>query len=95
MSYTSQQYGSWSIVYWIIPVKLGATSTYQRTVLYVQNKGHGVVVPATAKTAGIYNVAGSLNPSDVQLVQNRAFLVAFARQMLSVESRQSKDIRSA
>ncbi len=95
MSYTSQQYGSWSIVYWIIPVKLGATTTYQRIVLYVQNQGHGVVVPATANTTGIYNVAGSLNPSDVQLVQNRAFLVAFARQMLSVESEHSKGIRSA
>ncbi len=87
MSYTSQQYGSWSIVYWIIPVKMGGATTYQRTVLYVQNDGHGVVVPATARSTGIYNVAGSLNPSDVQLVQNRAFLVAFARQMIDVETR--------
>ena len=86
MSYTSQQYGSWSIVYWIIPVKMGAATTYQRTVLYVQNDGHGVVVPATAKSTGIYNVAGSLDPSDVQLVQNRAFLVEFARQMIDVET---------
>jgi len=90
MSYTSPQYGSWSIVYWIIPVKLGSSTTYQRIVLYVQNNGHGVVVPATEKTAGIYNVAGSLNPSQVQLIQNRAFLVEFARQMISVESGHSK-----
>jgi exosortase len=86
MSYTSQQYGSWSIVYWIIPVKLGTSTTYQRTVLYVQNNGHGIVVPATAKTAGIQNVAGSLSSSDTQLVQNRAFLVAFAREMIGVET---------
>jgi exosortase/archaeosortase family protein len=89
MSYTSQQYGSWSIVYWIIPVKLGTSTTYQRTVLYVQNAGAGVVVPATAKMAGIYNVAGSLNSSDLPLVRNRAFLVAVARQMINVESGQS------
>jgi len=86
MSYTSQQYGSWSIVYWIIPVKLGTSTTYQRTVLYIQNNGHGVVVPATAKAAGISNVAGSLSPSDAQLVQNRAFLVAFAREVIGVET---------
>jgi exosortase/archaeosortase family protein len=86
MSYTSQQYGSWSIVYWIIPVKMGTTTTYQRTVLYVQNDGHGVVVPATVKTPGIYNVAGSLDASDQQLVQNRAFLVAFAQQLIDQET---------
>ena len=45
MSYTSQQFGSWSIVYWIVPVKMdtGGTS-YERVVLYVQNSGQGVVV---------------------------------------------------
>jgi exosortase/archaeosortase family protein len=95
MSYTSQQFGSWSIVYWIIPVKLGAATTYQRTVLYVQNNGHGVVVPATAKEAGIQNVAGSLNASDAELIQNRAFLVAFARQLIGVESRRTTHARSA
>jgi exosortase/archaeosortase family protein len=94
MSYTSQQYGSWSIVYWIIPVKLGGTTTYQRTVLYIQNNGQGVVVPATAKTAGIHNVAGSLSSSDVQLIDNRAFLVAFARQMIGVESGQQTQTTS-
>jgi len=94
MSYGSQRYGSWSIVYWIIPVKLGTATTYQRTVLYVQNDGHGVVVPATAKESGIHNIAGSLSPSDVQLLQNRAFLVAFARQMIGVESDRSTRVTS-
>ncbi len=95
MSYTSQRNGSWSIVYWIIPVKLGTTTTYQRTVLYVQNDGHGVVVPATARVSGIHNVAGSLSPSDVQLLENRAFLVAFARQMITVESSHSRQTTSS
>ena len=89
MSYTSQQYGSWSIVYWIIPVKLDGGTSYQRTVLYVQNDSRGVVVPATAKTTGIYNVAGSLSPSDLGSLRNRAFLVAFARQLIGSESRGS------
>jgi exosortase/archaeosortase family protein len=89
MSYTSQQYGSWSIVYWIIPVKLDGGTSYQRTVLYVQNDSRGVVVPATAKTTGIYNVAGSLSPSDFGSLRNRAFLVAFARQLIGSESRGS------
>jgi hypothetical protein len=67
---------------------MGTTTTYQRTVLYVQNDGHGVVVPATVKTPGIYNVAGSLDASDQQLVQNRAFLVAFAQQLIDEETGQ-------
>ena len=53
MAYTSQQYGSWSIVYWILPVKNGSSTTYERIVLYVQNQ-HGVVAQATnAQQAGI------------------------------------------
>ena len=36
MSYSSQIYGSWSIVYWIIPVKVGAATSYERVVLYVE-----------------------------------------------------------
>ena len=52
MSYTSQQFGSWSIVYWIVPVKMDTgTTSYERVVLYVQNSGQGVVVrgPTTAE----------------------------------------------
>jgi exosortase len=86
MSYSSQIYGSWSIVYWIIPVKVGAATSYERVVLYVRNSSHGVVVPATAKVSGITEVAGSLGPSDVPLIQNRAFLVAFARELIQEEA---------
>ena len=89
MSYTSQTYGSWSIVYWIIPVKLGTATMYERVVLYVQNNGSGVVVPATAKISGISNVAGSLGPSDLPLIRNRAFLVAFARELIQAQAQWS------
>jgi exosortase/archaeosortase family protein len=89
MSYTSQTYGSWSIVYWIIPVKLGTQTTYERVVLYVQNNKSGVVVPATSKISGIKSVAGSLGPSDLPLIQNREFLVAFARELVQSEAGRS------
>jgi exosortase/archaeosortase family protein len=89
MSYTSQQYGSWSIVYWIIPVKFNGATNYERVVLYVQNTGHGVITPATAKLSGITNVAGTLGPQDGQLIQNRQFLVAFARELIQAEAKQS------
>ncbi len=95
MSYTSQAYGSWSIVYWIIPVKLGTQTTYERVVLYVQNDQRGVVVPATANISGIKSVAGSLGPSDLTLIQNRDFLVAFARELIQSEAGRSSAATAA
>jgi exosortase/archaeosortase family protein len=95
MSYSSQTYGSWSIVYWIVPVKLGTQTTYERVVLYVQNDKHGVVVPATAKMSGITDVAGSLGPSDESLIQNRAFLVAFARELITAQAGSSSHAKAA
>jgi exosortase/archaeosortase family protein len=89
MSYTSQQYGSWSIVYWILPVKLGAGTSYERTVLYVQNAGQGAVVRGLTTGDSIHNLAGSLDPgdrSDRALINNRTFLVAFAKQLIEKES---------
>jgi exosortase/archaeosortase family protein len=89
MSYTSQQYGSWSIVYWILPVKLGTGTTYERIVLYVQNSGHGAVVRGLTTGDSIHNLAGTLNPadrSDHALINNRTFLVAFAKQLIEKES---------
>ncbi len=38
LAYTSQQYGSWTIVYWILPVTRGSSTVYERVVLYVQNE---------------------------------------------------------
>ena len=60
MSYTSQQYGSWSIVYWIIPVKMfGGATNYERMVLYVQNSGQGAVVTGLTTNDSIHNLGGS------------------------------------
>jgi exosortase/archaeosortase family protein len=98
LSYTSQQYGSWSIVYWIVPVKSGTSTFYERVVLYVQNTGHGVRVSATKTASDIQNLAGSLDsntPGGKQLIQNRAFLVAFAREMIVVQAQHGADVAKA
>jgi exosortase/archaeosortase family protein len=93
MSYTSQQYGSWSIVYWIIPVKMDDGSTsYERTVLYVQNSGQGVLVKGLTTGDSLRNLGGSLNASnepDRALINNRTFLVAFADQLLYAQASRS------
>jgi exosortase/archaeosortase family protein len=93
MSYTSQQFGSWSIVYWIVPVKMDAGGTnYERTVLYVRNSGQGVVVKGLTTGDSIHNIGGRLNPSseaDLALINNRTFLVAFADQLINAQASHS------
>jgi len=92
MAYTSQQYGSWSIVYWILPVKTGSTTTYERIVLYVQNQ-HGVIAQIThGQQAGVGNESadpGSNDSVQTTLVQNQNFLVAFAREMIRDQANRS------
>jgi exosortase/archaeosortase family protein len=98
MSYTSQQYGSWSIVYWIVPVKAGSGTNYERVVLYVQNSGDGAVVPGLTTGDSIHNIAGSLSPSDradQALINNRTFLVAFAKSLITTQSHRSTSNSSA
>jgi len=89
MSYTSQQFGSWSIVYWIVPVKMTATTTnYERVVLYVQNSGQGAVVKGLTTGDSIHNIGGSLsqsNQADRALINNRTFLVAFAKRFIDTQ----------
>jgi exosortase/archaeosortase family protein len=91
LAYTSQQYGSWSIVYWILPVKTGATTSYERVVLYVQNQ-HGVVSRVAGQSpSGGTNVATNAAANATQTIdeQNQTFLVAFAREMIRDQANQS------
>ena len=92
LAYTSQQFGSWTIVYWILPVKRGASTVYERVVLYVQNQ-HGLIAQATSgQQAGIKNQAGVLgsnNAKQVVLLQNQDFLVAYAKEMIHDEASRS------
>jgi exosortase/archaeosortase family protein len=94
LAYNSQQYGSWTIVYWILPVKRGTSNVYERVVLYVQNL-HGVIAAATSgDQAGIRNQAGGpgASPQQVVQLQNQDFLVAYAREMISDQANQSSAV---
>jgi hypothetical protein len=89
LAYVSQQYGSWSIVYWILPIRSGTSTVYERVVLYVRNQSGGLIAPAVeGRQSGIKSLAGTLNPSDPQqltILRNRDFLVAYARELIGVQ----------
>jgi exosortase/archaeosortase family protein len=95
LAYNSQQFGSWTLVYWILPVKRGTSTVYERVVLYVQNK-NGVVATATrGDQAGIRSQAGVLgsnNSKQVVVLQNRDFLEAYAREMISDQANRSSAV---
>lgn len=78
---------SWSVVYWIAPVKAGQSIRYERFVLYLLNAPGGAHVHVP-KDVRITNLAGSLGNTgaDAVLVQNRAFLVAFAHELVVNQS---------
>jgi hypothetical protein len=93
MSYTSQQFGSWSIVYWIVPVKMGSSTNYERVVLYVQNTGAGAVVKGLTSASGVRNLSGSISSfslADLALKNNQTFLVAFARELIERQAANAK-----
>jgi len=86
LAYTSQEYGSWTIVYWILPVTRGTSTVYERVVLYVQNE-RGLIAPkAEGQKSGITNLAGTQD--DSVLLQNRDFLVAYAQELIRVQAAQ-------
>jgi hypothetical protein len=93
MSYTSQQFGSWSIVYWIVPVRMAAGGTsYERVVLYVQNSGRGVLVKGLTSGNAGQNIGGTLTAADETdrpLINNRTFLVAFAKELINAQSKRA------
>ena len=70
-------------------MKFGGGTSYQRVVLYVQNAGRGAVVRGLTAGDSIHNLAGTLNPTDRTdraLINNRTFLVAFAKALIDAES---------
>ncbi len=89
LAFTSQQYGSWSIVFWILPVERAGTTVYERVVLYVQNI-RGLIAPATeGQQTGIKTLTGSQgsnNSEEAILLKNRDFLVAYARELIGVQA---------
>jgi exosortase/archaeosortase family protein len=90
LAYNSSQFGSWTIVYWILPVKRGTSNVYERVVLYVQNL-HGVVAAATSGDQARIRSADAqgASPQQVARLQNEDFLVAYAREMINDQANQS------
>lgn len=75
----------WSIVYWIWPVTTGTGTRYERIILYLQNT-EGATVRTKGPVPGISGISGALRASDpeqARLIQNRTFLVAFAREIVA------------
>jgi len=87
ISYSAYQQ-SWSIVYWIVPVKTaGEGIRYERLVLYLLNAPGGTDAQLPRGTH-ITNLAGGLGDSsqDRELATNRAFLVAFADELIQTQA---------
>jgi hypothetical protein len=88
LAYQTQANGAWSIVYWIVPVTVDKSTHYERIVLYLQNVPTSKV-EAPAHVSGIQNLSGTLadlGPSGTVLVDNRAFLVTFARRLIAKQA---------
>jgi len=66
----------WSIVYWIVPVETGSGTRFERVVLSLQTSPVGRV--ALASPGGLHGGVAA----------DRAFLVAFARQLISGQRHQ-------
>jgi exosortase/archaeosortase family protein len=83
LSFSAPDRQSWSVVYWIVPVKAGQSTRYERFVLYLLNApgGAGVRLPSGVR---ITNLAGSIDSSgpDAVLAMNRSFLVTFAHELI-------------
>jgi hypothetical protein len=83
LSFTGPNDQSWSVVYWIVPVKAGQGIRYERFVLYLLNVPGGTGVQIS-RNIHLKNVAGSLQgtESSAVLIENRAFLVDFAHELI-------------
>jgi len=83
LSFTGPSHQSWSVVYWIVPVKVAQSIRYERFVLYLLNVPGGTGVQIS-RSIHLKNVAGSLGGtgSSAVLIQNRAFLVDFAHELI-------------
>jgi exosortase/archaeosortase family protein len=85
LSYDSKEFGDWSVLYWIVPVKgaLGtATGTrYERIQLFIQDDGgHTVTDPLT----GVQEHASTTLTE--RLAINRDFLTRFAREIIATKT---------
>ncbi len=97
MSFATTTGSDWSIVYWIIPVRLNGSTQYERVVLYVQNTKAERNLLFAGKVSSVHNLSGMLersDPVDAQLIANRDFLVEFAKQMISQQASLGTKVRA-
>jgi hypothetical protein len=81
----------WSIVYWIWPVATAKGTRYERIILYLQNTELDNVRVGT-DVQGISGLKGALvgtTAQDRRLIQNRAFLVEFAREIVKGQAKRT------
>ena len=92
LSYSGSSAGSdWSLVYWIWPVATATGTRYERVILYLQNTA-GTLVKVDGAVPGITGLKGALSnldPQEARLINNRAFLVAFARVLVADQTHKS------
>ena len=91
LSYTTGGHGSWTIVYWIMPVKTkaGGPTHYERVILYVQDITGTSIVNSSA-VPSMHSLQNALNPrsaDDRRLIAERAFLASFAREVILGQTR--------
>ena len=86
LSYTTSSHGNWTLVYWIWPVRSNGATHFERIILYIQDVGSGVRTPGPV--LGISSLQGALDPRnrfDQSLIDDRAFLVQFARDVVTAQ----------
>jgi exosortase/archaeosortase family protein len=94
LSYATGHDGTWTIVYWIMPVKpVKATGSthYERVILYLQDTPQTTVsYTGTLKTGAIKSIEGALSPTtaeDKRLISDRTFLVQFADEVITNQTK--------
>lgn len=91
LSYTTGTHGSWTILYWIMPVKAKTSGTthYERVILYLQDT-NGASFEGTPTAPAMHSLQNALNgqnPDDKRLISERSFLASFAREVVLAQTK--------
>jgi exosortase/archaeosortase family protein len=85
LTFTTPSDGSWSVVYWIWPVKTGSETRYERVILYLLNGSNEPLQEIHYPKTSVSKSSSSLNPkdsADQALIVNRQFLIDFAQEIV-------------
>lgn len=93
LSYATGNNGTWTIVYWIMPVKpikASSSTHYERVILYLQDTPQTTVSYPGNSAKDIKSIEGALSPAnaeDKRLLADRNFMVQFADQVITAQTR--------